>query len=67
MNKCCAELGSAEHWVTFADTFISSKAQGIPSETNPSLADSEQKCSVLIPQSPKSDLVLFAFCVGFVW
>jgi len=38
MDEYCAELGSAEH--SFADTFISSKAQGTPGETNPSLGDS---------------------------
>lgn len=37
MDENCAELGSAGH--CFADTNISSKAQGTPGEINPSLGD----------------------------
>lgn len=40
MNDYCAELGSAEHWGTSADAFISSTARGTPGETNPFLGDS---------------------------
>lgn len=62
-------------WVLFwtlgasADTLISIKVLGAPGGTNPILGDFGLcfffKLSVLIPQTPKCDLVYFDFCSTF--
>lgn len=66
-NECCSE-----HWgllLTLNLLTISIKVLGAPGGTNPILGDFGLcfffKLSVLIPQTPKCDLVYFDFCSTF--